>query len=111
LFLAAERTRASSIHALFLTETERGELIRDGRLRPRLSQQFHFHNRGYADFEHYLSTFRSAMRKQVRRERKSVLRSGLTIETRTGSDITDTDWSALHRYYVDTCQKHGSPTY
>lgn len=107
----AKSTRASSVHLLFLTERERDEASAQGAFAPRLSEQFHFVNEGYASFDDFLSRFRSAPRKQVRRERRVVAESGLTIHTRTGEEITHEDFRALRRFYLDTCARKGSPPY
>ena len=107
----ADRTHASSLHLLFLSATERDLVGVDERLRPRLSHQFHWHNDDYEDFEHYLSAFRSSMRKQVRRERRRVAEVGLDIRVVEGVDLTEGDWDALRRFYVATCRQHGSHAY
>jgi len=110
-FEAAEQTGASSIHLLFLRDDERRDLGDHERLRPRLTQQFHWTNEGYVSFDDFLGTFRSSMRKQVRRERRRVAESGLDIRVTSGSELDDRDWRALRRFYVDTCAKRGSPPY
>ena len=68
----AEDEQASSIHFLFCTDAEKEVLAARGYF-PRLSMQFHWHNRPgrpFESFEDYLSTFRSQNRKQVRKERR-----------------------------------------
>ncbi len=111
LFEAAERTGASSIHVLFLREEERDLLLAEPRLRPRLSHQFHWENPGYASFDDFVGRFRSAMRKQVRKERKRAQESGLDIRVLEGSELGDREWNALSRFYRDTCDRKGSPPY
>lgn len=108
--LARER-RASSVHLLFLTDTERDEASRLGSFAPRLSEQFHFHNDGYSSFDDLLARFRSPARKQVKRERRIVAESGLEIRTSTGEALTAEDFAALRRFYVDTCGRKGSAPY
>ncbi|MEZ4255746.1 MAG: GNAT family N-acetyltransferase [Polyangiales bacterium] len=107
----AERTRASSVHILFTTDGEAAALAEDGPLFRRLSSQFHWHNRGYADFDAFLAEFRANVRKQTRRERSAVAASGLRIETKTGAELDERAWEALHRFYVNTCWRKGSPEY
>ena len=55
----AERTACSSLHVLFPAEDEL-PLLRDAGLRVRKDCQFHWHNRGYADFDEFLQTFTGA---------------------------------------------------
>lgn len=111
VFDAAERIGASSVHLLFLTEEERSDVAGRQELRPRLSQQFHWHNEGYESFEDFLGRFRSSMRKQVRRERRRVRESDLHIRVLSGTELGDPEWRALRRFYLDTCAKRGSPPY
>jgi hypothetical protein len=81
---------------------------------PRLSMQFHWHNRPgtpYLDFEDYLGAFKSRHRKQVRRERQIAAGHGLTLETRAGTDMSAGDWAALHGFYTANAAKHGGIEY
>jgi len=85
----ADDERASSVHFLFCTEAEKGVLAA-GDYMPRLSMQFHWHNRAgrpFESFEDFLSTFRSQNRKQVRKERRLAAAHGLTFRTATGSEL------------------------
>lgn len=103
---------ASSIHLLFLSETERDAIAAAGKdFLPRLSMQFHWHNRGYENFEQYLGALRSPLRKQVRKERARARSTGLTIKTLTGAELTQREYDALWTFYTDTCHKRGSGPY
>jgi len=100
--------RASSVHFLFCTEAEKHTLA-DGRYAPRLSMQFHWENRRpdpFADFDDYLSIFRSRNRKQVRKERAAAAAHGLTFRTATGTELDDDDWAALQRFYSANVARH-----
>jgi len=109
---ARDQLGASSVHYLFLSAEERQALLANSTgLMPRDSLQFHWHNDGYRDFDDYLSRFRSALRKQVRRERKQAQDAGLEIRVIEGPQLDASDWAALFRFYVDTCQKRGSGPY
>jgi predicted N-acyltransferase len=109
--LALERARASSVHLHFMNAQE-AELVRaDGRFFPRLSSQFHWVNPGYKTFDDHLATFRSAVRKEVKKERRRVVEAGLQVEVLEGSELTAEAWAALRQFYFDTCEKHGSGPY
>jgi predicted N-acyltransferase len=108
---AEARFRASSTHVLFATEPERDALVGQAGMLPRLSLQFHWHNEGYASFEQYLERFRSALRKQVRKERREVQSHGLEIKVLDGAELTARDRKALEAFYFDTCHKRGSGPY
>jgi predicted N-acyltransferase len=108
---ALARVRASSIHLHFMNPHE-AELVReDGRFSARLSSQFHWHNRGYKTFDDHLATFRSAVRKEVKKERRRVIEAGLEVSVVEGPQLTAEAWEALRGFYFDTCDKHGSGPY
>jgi predicted N-acyltransferase len=105
----AQQSRASSVHATFLTAPDMAAFGAAEWL-PRTDQQFHWPNRGYRDFDDFLETFQSRKRKQVRRERRDALLDGVEIEAKTGSAITEADWDAFHVFYMDTgSRKWGRP--
>jgi len=107
----AESTKASSIHLLFLNGDEREWVARDGRLMERLSFQFHWHNDGYETFDHFVGTFRSPMRKKVRKERRVASEADLEIVELRGDELRPSDWRALERLYRATCRRKGSYPY
>jgi predicted N-acyltransferase len=109
----ADDTGASSIHVLFCSEGEQAELAAAG-FAPRLGMQFHWRNRAprpYADFEDFLSAFRSRNRKQVRRERAVAAGHGLRLATLTGPELGERDWEALERFYASNIDKHEGSRY
>ena len=89
----AREERASSVHFLFCTEHEKETLARQDYL-PRLSLQFHWHNREpepFESFDDYLSTFRSRNRKEVRKERQRAAAHGLRLRVATGAELDERD--------------------
>jgi predicted N-acyltransferase len=108
----ADAADASSLHVLFITEEERGTLTGSHPdLLPRLSYQFHWANRGYRDFEGFISAFRAPERKKVRRERRRASASGLELVTLRGEELEDRHWQALHRFYRSTNARKWGPAY
>ncbi len=108
---ARERTRASSVQFHFLNPHE-AQLVRaDGRFLRRSTTQFHWHNQGYATFDDHLATFRSVVRKEVRKERRRVAEAGIQVEAIEGPHLTPEHWGALTEFYFDTCHNHGSGPY
>jgi predicted N-acyltransferase len=100
---------ASSIHVTFPTKAEWTAMGAMGFLQ-RTGQQFHFLNRGYADFEGFLGDLASRKRKMIKRERRDALADGITIERITGAAITEAHWDAFHGFYIDTgSRKWGRP--
>lgn len=104
-----ERLGASSAHINFLPRAQWERLGGFGFLQ-RTGLQFHWSNDGYADFDAFLAALSSRKRKAIRKERRAVAESGLTIRRLTGSDIQDRHWDAFFHFYIDTSdRKWGSP--
>jgi hypothetical protein len=109
----AREERASSVHVLFCTEEDKAALAAR-RYLPRLSLQFHWHNRAerpFESFDDYLATFRSRNRKQVRKERQTAAAHGLTFRTATGAELEPGDWQALQAFYMTNVARHGGIPY
>lgn len=104
-----EKNRLSSLHMLFLTEAESRLLAGRGFL-TRVSTQFHWINRGYANFDEYLEDLRSQKRKQLRKERRAVRDQGIEVEIVTGDRITAEQMRVMYGFYMDTGnRKWGQP--
>ncbi|HEU4781139.1 MAG TPA: GNAT family N-acetyltransferase [Steroidobacteraceae bacterium] len=123
--LDAEKTRAaliaaihefaaarnfSSIHGLFVTESDRAALAHGGWL-ARHDVQFHWHNRGYRDFDHYLDSFTADKRKKARRERRRVSEQGITFDTLSGTGIDLVAIDEAYDLHRDTFLRHGHEPY
>ena len=103
-------TGLSSAHVTFCTEAESTVLHQQGWL-PRLGLQYHWHNRGYATFDDFLSTLSARKRKSIKRERRDANAAGLTFETLQGSDITPADWQAFYAFYRNTIDRKWGSAY
>ncbi|NOD96801.1 GNAT family N-acetyltransferase [Ruegeria sp. HKCCD6228] len=106
--LAADN-QVSSVHVTFCTEAEAlaGEQMG---LMLRSSQQFHWLNDGYAEFDDFLAALSSRKRKNIRKERAQANGFGGEIRTLTGDDLRPEHWDAFWRFYQDTgARKWGSP--
>jgi uncharacterized protein len=68
----------------------------------RVGLQYHWQNRGYADFDAYLAALKQSRRKSVRQERKSVVRQGLKVSRLRGSQITPAIWDRFFEFYQNT---------
>ena len=102
--------RLSSLHATFCT-AEEAEALADveGTLH-RITQQFHWQNRGYGTFDDFLADLSSRKRKMIRKERETAAASGLTIRALTGDQIEPQHWDAFWAFYQDTGgRKWGTP--
>jgi uncharacterized protein len=105
-----EQEGLSSLHWLF-TDTDDTALLREQGFMPRLGCQFHWHNRGYQDFEEFLARLNSRKRKQLRRERRQVREAGIELQVVHGHDMSHEQWSVMHAFYRSTFErKSGIPT-
>ena len=75
LVSAAEQLGVSSLHVTFCREDEWHELGAAGLLK-RQGVQYHWHNRGYRDFDDFLASLKHSRRKTIRKERARVSRAG-----------------------------------
>ena len=99
----------NSVHILFCTEEE-ARSLGETDYAHRLTHQYHWFNEGYADFDEFLSHFRSRARKQVRKERRRVAEQDLFIERRMGRETQAGDWRQFYELYRSTyARKWGSP--
>ena len=104
-----DRLGLSSAHVTFLQQDDLSALEADGYLH-RTDQQFHFLNKGYTSHEDFLSELSSSKRKNLRKERRSALESGISIDWLTGSDLTEEIWDQFFAFYMDTgSRKWGRP--
>lgn len=110
---AIELTRQnqlSSLHITFCTGDEAEALAGHSGLLHRITQQFHWQNRGYAGFDDFLADLSSRKRKMIRKERETARSHGLTIRALTGDEIEPAHWEAMWAFYQDTGgRKWGRP--
>lgn len=99
----------SSAHVTFAPEAEVGVLESAGFLH-RTDQQFHFFNQGYGSYDDFLGTLASRKRKALKKERRTALENGISVEWLTGRDLTEAAWDDFFAFYLDTGgRKWGRP--
>ncbi|MCC0057009.1 MAG: N-acetyltransferase [Rhodobiaceae bacterium] len=109
LTAACGQLDASSVHATFLTAEDAATFDERGYLH-REDIQYHWFNDGFAAFDGFLDTLASRKRKAIRRERRQAAENGISFKHLRGSEITEADWDAFFRFYMDTgSRKWGTP--
>jgi hypothetical protein len=109
LVKTAEANAVSSINVNFTTDPDNEALEAAGFLF-RLGIQYHWFNRGYRDYDDFLSTLASRKRKQMKRERREAAERGIEIRRLVGSEIEARHWRAFWDFYQDTgSRKWGQP--
>lgn len=106
----AEQREASSWHLLF-PESELRDLLVDAGLQQRSGCQYQWFNAGYRDFEHFLETFSSRKRKNLRKERARVGEAGIAFDVLEGDAIGDEHWQRFFRFYQSTYFVRGRAPY
>ncbi len=105
----ASENRLSSVHITFCTaaEAQAGDAMG---LLHRVTDQFHWENRGYDSFDAFLSDLSSRKRKNIRKERATAQAFGGRIVQLTGDEILPEHWDAFWRFYQNTgARKWGTP--
>jgi predicted N-acyltransferase len=100
---------ASSVHITFLPEQD-WDALGGALWLQRTDIQFHWANAGYQHFDDFLASLSSQKRKNIRKERASIARAGITMHALTGTDILEKHWDAFYEFYIDTGnRKWGTP--
>jgi uncharacterized protein len=100
----------SSFHLLFPSAEEAGWLDGAG-LMLRHGVQFHWHNAGYRDFDHFLAQLNHDKRKKIRQERRRAAAHGLSLRWLDGRQASAADWAFFHHCYSLTYTLHRSTPY
>lgn len=101
----------SSLHINFTSPADDALLQgRDGWLQ-RLGCQYHWHNRGYRDFQDFLDALSSRKRKQMRKEREQVAGQGIEFDWREGHQLSEAEWDFVYLCYANTYRVRGQMPY
>lgn len=85
-------------------------LLREAECLERPIVQYHWHkDAAWRDFDDFLNALTSKRRKEIRRERRRVAEQGIRIEVRHGNEIDDALWPHIHRHYLTTFGRYGTP--
>jgi uncharacterized protein len=106
----AERLSVSSFHITFPCEEE-WRLCGDMGLLQRTDRQFHWINEGFSTFEDFLAALSSRKRKTIRKERRVIADSNVTIHALSGDEIEERHWDAFYRFYRNTSDRKWGQAY
>lgn len=105
-----EASGLSSTHILFPPEAQALRL-KDAGFMLRTGVQFHWLNRGYRDFDDFLSTLDRKKRKNIRAERRKVHEVGIRFRHVPGTEASEADWRFFKCCYDRTYAAHYSEPY
>lgn len=104
-----DQTGFSSAHVTFLEEGDK-RVLEDAGFLLRKGSQYHWHNRGYRDFQDFLDALNSRKRKMIRKERQHLKDLKIDMVALSGSDLMEHHWDFFFRCYVQNARnKWGRP--
>ncbi len=106
----AKQEAWSSLHVLFLSASDSKAAENAGWL-SRHTVQFHWHNHGYENFDHFLQALNQEKRKKIKQERRKVQDAGVRFHALEGVNITSADWDFFYQCYAQTYFEHGNAPY
>lgn len=104
-----ENQQLSSHHFLF-TNQEENELLGSEGYLLKETLQYHFKNR-FDSFDDFLDSLKTRKRKNIKKERAAVEKSGLKISWKSGEEIDDLLMDQIFNYYLTTIGKKHSYAY
>jgi len=110
LIALAHQFDATGVHALFLPQHEAQALASGGWLH-REQPRYVWHNRSYADFEHFLAALTAKRRKNIRRERRLMAEAGYRIQWRAAAELNTDEWQRVFALYTATYHARGQSPY
>ena len=106
-----EEFKLSSSHINFINHQQVAIASKNINWIKRTGIQFHWNNENYKDFEQFLSNLSSAKRKLIRRERKEIKKSSLSIKRLKGSEINNKHIDSFYKFYSNTIEKRWGGSY
>ncbi|WP_263262913.1 GNAT family N-acetyltransferase [Pseudomonas sp. RIT-PI-S] len=101
----------SSAHVNFTEAGLDRHLAREPGWLERWGCQYHWHNRGYRDFQDFLDTLSSRKRKQMRKEREQVAAQGFEFQWLEGFELGEAHWDFVYACYANTYEVRGQAPY
>jgi len=106
----AQQSTCSSVHWLFCSEEEARDLEQQGYL-VRQTFQYHWTNRGWPDFDSFLSDLSRKRRGEITRERRRLHDADIEVVLLRGEEMDPSHWQELLTFYQDTIAKMGGIPY
>lgn len=100
----------SSFHSLFLQTEQCAQLGSQG-FSKRHSTQFHWHNKDYNSFDDFLGLMSSKKRKNIKRERRRVVESGIRYRWLSGDELDPNAVACMYEFYSRTIAYYGAQSY
>jgi predicted N-acyltransferase len=106
----ADQAKCSSLHYLFIPAAEVPE-YEEADFSIRHSVQFHWENHGYNGFDDFLATLKRKKRREILRERQSIVDEHLDIEVLSGTALTAAHADVMYEFYLTTVDRKYASDY
>ncbi|CAL8462191.1 g1722 [Coccomyxa elongata] len=100
----------SGAHITFNLSEEGDAFSELGFLR-RTGIQYHWVNKNYDSFDSFLMDLKQSKRNNIRKERRSIAKEGLSLHRLTGSEIKSQHWDAFYKFYINTTDRKWGQAY
>ena len=100
----------SSVHILLAGKDEIANFS-DQDFSLRTSYSFHWFNKDYTSFNHFLEDMTSRQRKNIKKERNKIIEQGISLIRVTGNEITLEMIESFYQFYQVTYLKRGMRGY
>jgi predicted N-acyltransferase len=105
-----QEKQLSSFHSLFLTQHQ-AQHLQQNNCSLRHSTQFHWNNEAYSTFDDFLARMSSKKRKNIKRERRRVLETGISYRWLSGLDLDQGAVELMYQFYARTIAHYGAQSY
>ena len=102
--------KISSFHANFISQEISTELDKHDFFK-RTGIQYHWENKSFSDFQHFLDSMKSRKKKNIQKERNFLKNKKITFIHQKGNNIKETDIINLYDCYINTIDKKWSRPY
>lgn len=102
-----EKNGYSTWHCNFLPDDD-FQLLQKAGFLCRTDWQFHWTNRDYGTFDDFLMDLRSRKRKSIRKERKQVAETGITVTWKSGGELSESELDFVYACYLNTFRQYGN---
>jgi len=100
----------SSFHSLFLLP-EQSQWLKQNSYLQRQTNQFHWHNQNYQNFDEFISSMNSKKRKNIKRERRRITDNNINYRWFNGDEIKSEHAQRMHNFYLNTIHHYGAQAY
>ena len=104
------KNNLSSAHINFLSNDYK-KILKSENWIERLGLQFHWENKNFSTFENFLENLKSQKKKMIKKERKYLKQSDISILRLTGNELNSKIWDKFYDFYLNTVDRKWGGAY